>query len=309
LEGGNVPTGVKDIHLTSDSSRDLLRKMKESGGFTARKLGESVDILREMLEDKDSLNFISFPADIIATGTRGVVRDMIKGKMFDVIVTTCGTLDHDIARSFAKYYQGSFDADDSLLRKKGVHRLGNVFIPQDNYGTLIERKMAAWLDSISSSGHAEISTMELCNEIGRRLAADSILYWAAKNKIPVVVPGITDGAVGYQIWQYSQNHKFKLNLLKDEQMLSDLVFESKKSGALILGGGISKHHVIWWNAFKGGLDYAVYITTAQEFDGSLSGARMKEAISWGKLKSSARHVTIDGDVTVLLPLLYSSLLT
>ena len=122
----------------------------------------------------------------------------------------------------------------------------------------------------------------------------------------MVVPGITDGAVGYQLWQYSQNHKFKLNLLKDEQMLSDLVFESKRSGALILGGGISKHHVIWWNAFKGGLDYAVYMTTAQEFDGSLSGARMKEAISWGKLKSNAKHVTVDGDVTILLPLLYSS---
>jgi deoxyhypusine synthase len=306
---GNMPTEVKDIHLTSDSSKDLLRQMKESGGFTARKLGQSVDILKEMLEDKNSLNFMSFPADIIATGTRGVVRDMVREKLFDVIITTCGTLDHDIARSFARYYQGSFDADDNLLKKKGVHRLGNVFIPRDNYGALIERKMATWLDSIASKGHDEISTSELCNEIGRRLGEDSILYWATKNKVPVVVPGITDGAVGYQIWQYSQNHKFKLNLLKDEQMLSDLVFESKKSGALILGGGISKHHVIWWNAFKGGLDYAVYITTAQEFDGSLSGARMKEAISWGKLKSSAKHVTIDGDVTVLLPLLYSSLVS
>jgi deoxyhypusine synthase len=304
-----MPAVVKDIHLTSDSSKDLLRKMKESGGFTARKLGQSVDILKEMLSDKDSLNFISFPADIIATGTRGVIRDMVRGKLFDVIVTTCGTLDHDIARNFARYYQGSFDADDNLLRKKGIHRLGNVFIPQDNYGALIERKMTAWLDSISSRGHDEVSTSELCAEIGRELGEDSILYWAAKNKIPVAVPGITDGAVGYQIWQYSQNHRFKLNLLRDEQMLSDLVFDSKKSGALILGGGISKHHVIWWNAFKGGLDYAVYITTAQEFDGSLSGARMKEAISWGKLKSSAKHVTIDGDVTVLLPLLYSALIS
>lgn len=301
-----MPAGVKDIHVTSDSSKDLLRKMKESGGFTAKKLGQSVDILREMLEDRDSLNFISFPADIIATGTRGVIRDMIREKWFDVVITTCGTLDHDIARSFAKYYHGSFDADDNALRKKRIHRLGNVFIPQENYGALIEKKMTGWLGSLTSRGHEEVSTSELCGEIGRRLGDDSILYWAAKNKIPVVVPGITDGAVGYQLWQYSQNHKFKLNLLKDEQMLSDLVFESKRSGALILGGGISKHHVIWWNAFKGGLDYAVYMTTAQEFDGSLSGARMKEAISWGKLKSNAKHVTVDGDVTILLPLLYSS---
>jgi deoxyhypusine synthase len=304
-----MPVSVKDIHITSDSSKELLRKMRDSGGFTAKKLGQSVDILREMLGDGDSLNFLSFPADIVATGTRGVIRDMVKEKWFDVLITTCGTLDHDIARSFAKYYEGSFDADDSLLRKKGVHRLGNIFIPQANYGTIIEKKMGTWLDEISSKGQTEISTSDLCLEVGERLGQDSILYWASRNKVPVVVPGITDGAVGYQIWQYSQNHRFKINILKDEQTLSDMIFDSKKSGALILGGGISKHHVIWWNAFKGGLDYAVYITTAQEFDGSLSGARMKEAISWGKLKTSAKHVTIDGDVTVLLPLLYSSLVT
>lgn len=282
--------------------------MRSSGGFTAKKLGQSTEIIAKMIADKSSLNFLSFPADLVATGTRGVIRDIVKKGWFDILITTCGTLDHDIARSFGHYYEGSFDADDAMLRRKGMHRLGNVFIPQENYGALIERKMIDWLDAIASEGKNELSSSELCMEIGKRLGPDSILYWASRNKIPVVVPGITDGAVGYQIWQYSQNHKFKVNVLKDEQMLSDLVLESKRSGALILGGGISKHHVIWWNAFKGGLDYAVYITTAQEFDGSLSGARMKEAISWGKLKSTAKHVTIDGDATVLLPLLYSSLI-
>ncbi|MDG6981088.1 MAG: deoxyhypusine synthase family protein, partial [Nitrososphaerota archaeon] len=113
---------------------------------------------------------------------------------------------------------------------------------------------------------------------------------------------------GSQLWSfYERNRDFKINLLQDEHELSDIIFDAKKTGALMLGGGISKHHVIWWNAFKGGLDYAVYITTAQEFDGSLSGARMKEAISWGKVKPGAKQVTVDGDATVLLPLLYSSL--
>lgn len=280
--------------------------MDASGGFTATKLGLAAEIMKEMLSDERSLNFLSFPADIVATGTRGIIRDMLKKKMFDVVVTTCGTLDHDIARSFADYYQGSFDADDADLRARGVHRLGNVFIPQANYGALIERKMTSWLESLSSEGRTEMSSAELCSEIGKRLGSESILYWAWRNKIPVFVPGITDGAVGYQVWQYSQAHRFKLDVLKDEQAIADLVFEAKRSGALILGGGISKHHVIWWNAFKEGLDYAIYITTAQEFDGSLSGARMKEAISWGKLKKDAKHVTVDGDITILLPLLYSS---
>ena len=304
---GNL--AVRDFDIKNDSTKDLVRQMKVSGGFTATKLGTAAEILKKMLDDEESLNFLSFPADIIATGTRGVIKEMIRKKWFDVVVTTCGTIDHDIARSFAKYYHGTFDADDVVLRNRGLHRLGNVFVPQKNYGELIEKKMTSWLESLSSAGRNEMSTSELCEEIGKRLPPDSILYWAQKRNIPVVVPGITDGAVGYQIWQYSQNHKFKIDVLKDEQKLSDMVFEAKRSGALIIGGGISKHHVIWWNAFKEGLDYAVYITTAQEFDGSLSGARMKEAISWGKLKARAPHVTVDGDATVLLPLIYASLIS
>jgi len=134
------------------------------------------------------------------------------------------------------------------------------------------------------------------------------MYWAWKNKIPMIVPGITDGAVGYQIWQFSQDHDFKINVLRDEQFLSDLIWNAKKSGALIIGGGISKHHTIWWNQFKNGLDYAVYITTAVEFDGSLSGARTREAISWGKINEKAKHVTIEGDATVYLPMVYAALL-
>ena len=296
------------MRITTGSARDLVRQMKASGGFTAKKLGESVEILRSMIDDRECLNFLSFPADIVATGTRGVIRDMVRQKWFDAIVTTCGTLDHDIARSFGRYEHGSFDADDVRLMKRGVHRLGNVFVPRKNYGELIERKMTRWLEELTSAGKTDLSTSELCREIGSRLGRDSILHWAWKNRVPVFVPGITDGAVGYQLWQYSQNHAFKVDVLKDEQILSDLVFEAKRSGALILGGGISKHHVIWWNAFKDGLDYAVYLTTAQEYDGSLSGARMKEAISWGKLKPTAPQVTVEGDATVLLPLVYAALL-
>jgi deoxyhypusine synthase len=76
----------------------------------------------------------------------------------------------------------------------------------------------------------------------------------------------------------------------------------------MLGGGISKHHTIWWNQFRGGLDAALYITTAVEWDGSLSGARTREAVSWGKVKPTARHTTVDGDVTVLFPLMVGAAL-
>ncbi|MGI0131337.1 MAG: deoxyhypusine synthase family protein, partial [Thermoplasmata archaeon] len=117
------------------------------------------------------------------------------------------------------------------------------------------------------------------------------------------------GAVGSQLWFFWQRHKeFRLDLFSDERALSDLVFEAKRAGALMVGGGISKHHTIWWNQFRGGLDAAVYVTTAVEWDGSLSGARTREAISWGKVKPRAGHVTIEGDATVVLPLLLGAAL-
>jgi len=301
---------VKDFEISKGASADnIIRQMLESGGFTAKNLALGVEILEAMLKEREILNFLSFPACVVATGTRGIVRDMVKRKWFHVLVTTCGTLDHDLARCYRDYYQGDFYMDDKELHRKGISRIGNVLVPNASYGEIIEEKMTEFLKSIYAEGKRELATYELCWEIGKRLNENSMLYWCWKNGIPVIVPGITDGAVGYQLWLFSQDHKdLKINVLKDEQLLNDMVWQAKKSGALIIGGGISKHHVLWWNLFKKGLDYAVYITTAVEYDGSLSGARPREAISWGKIREKAKTVTIETDATIALPIIYAALL-
>jgi len=302
---------VRDYKLQEGMTiDDLIEQMREAWGFTAGKIVAGIDILVEMILDKECLKFLSFPACIVATGARGVLIEIVKRRLVDVIVTTCGTLDHDLARSWRDYYHGSFDMDDVELHKMGINRLGNILIPNESYGLIIEEKMHELLTDLWNNGVREISTKDLCRAIGSKVCReDSILYWAAKNNIPVYVPGITDGAVGYQMWLFSQDHKIKIDVLKDEQELNDLIFSAKRTGALIIGGGISKHHVIWWNQFRGGLDYAVYITTAVEWDGSLSGARVREAISWGKVKETAKHVTIEGDATVILPLMIAALIS
>jgi deoxyhypusine synthase len=301
---------VKDFNLHENMPvKELVEQMRGSWGFTSEKIVIGIDIVKKMAADKQCLKFLSFPACIVATGTRGVLKEMVKRRFVDVVVTTCGTLDHDLARCWKDYYQGSFDLDDAELHKKNINRLGNVLVPDESYGIIIEEKMQELLSALWDEGVREVSSRELCWHIGRRLCNESsILYWAAKNEVPVYIPGITDGAVGYQLWLFSQDHKLGINLLKDEQELNDLIFNSKKTGALVVGGGISKHHVIWWNQFKGGLDYAVYLTTAVEWDGSLSGAKDKEAISWGKVKETAKRVTIEGDATVILPLMIASII-
>lgn len=299
---------VKDMKVPKDVD-DLVRQMYESGGFTAKKLGEGVDILEKMVKEKARI-FLSFPACIISTGVRGVIKDLVKNRIADVVITTCGTIDHDIARSWKNYYHGSFQMDDLELKKKGINRLGNIIFPNENHGIIIEEKVQKFLEDMWKEGKREMSSKELVWEFGKRMKnEDSIMYWAARNRIPMFIPAITDGAFGSQIWMFSQDHDFRVDVLKDEKDLADIVYDSKKTGGLIIGGGISKHHTIWWNQFRGGLDYVVYITTAPEWNGSLSGARPREAITWGKIKEKAKHVTIEGDATVILPVMMASLMS
>ncbi|QLH09635.1 deoxyhypusine synthase [Candidatus Nitrosotenuis sp. DW1] len=302
---------VKDISIKNgDDIQSIFEQLSTSGGFESRNLAEGLEILSTMINDKDCLKFLSFVAAITSTGLRGIIADMLKKKMFDVVITTCGALDHDIARYFSNYLEGSFTLDDSKLLEKNIHRLGNVLVPMESYGPIIEEKMQMFLEAAYKSGKKEMSTADITRMIGENLGEGSFLYWAYKNNIPVIVPGIVDGAVGSQIWMFTQKHSdFKLNVVADSEILSSLIFKAKKSGSLMLGGGISKHHTLWWNQYRDGLDYAVYITTAQEFDGSLSGALVREAISWGKVTQSAKQTTIHAEITTILPFLYSALLS
>lgn len=300
---------VKDIRLRSHMSVDeLVRQWKESGGFTGRKVADAVDIVERMMR-RDCVRFLSFPACLMATGARGVLVELVRRRMVDVVITTCGTLDHDLARVWKDYYHGDFNMDDALLHQKGVNRLGNVLVPNESYGIVLERKLIPMFERILQ-GRNSISTREIIDEVGARIDDEgSLLHWCHRNKVPMYVPGITDGSFGSQLWMHWQTHRgLRMDLFGDEQELSDLTFDAKETGAIIIGGGISKHHTIWWNQFRGGLDYAVYLTTAPEYDGSLSGAQVREAVSWGKVKEDADQITVEGDATITLPVIVASVI-
>ena len=302
---------VKDIKIDSNTSIEkIFEELSQSGGFESVNLSKGLEILSTMISDDECLKFVSFVGAVISTGLRGIIKDLIKNKWFDVAITTCGALDHDIAKHFSHYKEGAFTMDDMELANQNIHRLGNVLVPMESYGPLIEEKMQEFLEEEYQSGVKEMSTTQICKMIGKHLGEDSFLYWAYKNNIDVVVPGIMDGAVGSQIWMFTQkHHDFKLNLIEDANLLSGLIFKAKKSGAFMIGGGISKHHTLWWNQYREGLDYAFYITTAQEFDGSLSGALVEEAISWGKVTQKAKQTTLHAEVTTILPFIYAALLS
>jgi len=317
----DVPVEDYDFSRVSDV-RTLIDQMGRAGGFTASKLSRARDILSKAISKSDSdgnLNWLSFPACLCATGTRGFFVEALKRRAYNVVVTTCGTLDHDIARAFRDYFHGDFSLDDIALGREGLNRLGNVVIPNECYGEILEKVLLPWLSEIEDKRKAKDSTnpwrgfgsVELCWAIGDRIEDESsLLYWAAKNRIPMVIPGITDGSIGSQLFMHRQRSPdFMVDVLADEQILSDLIWTASESHGLMIGGGISKHHVIWWNQFRedSGMDSAVSITTAPEYDGSLSGARLKEAISWGKIRPEAEQIVVEGEASLILPLLGSDL--
>jgi len=320
---------VKDYDFSSlTDTSSLIDQMAKAGGFTATKLASARDILRQIKSEIDEVdadpskvtNWLSFPACLCATGTRGFFVEAIKRKIFNVVSTTCGTLDHDIARAYKHYYHGDFELDDIELGEHELMRLGNVIVPNSSYGEIIEKVVLPALEEIRNDRIKEtgkegadawlgFGSIHLVWELGKRIGTpDSLIYWAYKNKIPVCIPGITDGSIGAQLFMFRQKYRdFHIDTLADEQVMSDLTWDVEKSNALMIGGGISKHHVIWWNQYRGGLDSAIYITTAPEHDGSLSGARLREAISWGKMRPEAPNVCVEGDASVILPLIGADL--
>ncbi len=317
----DVPVEDYDFSKITDVG-SLIDQMGRAGGFTATKLARARDILQHATSrvgEEGVLNWLSFPACLCATGTRGFFVEALRRNSFNVVVTTCGTLDHDIARTFREYFHGDFDLDDIALGEQGLNRLGNVVVPNECYGEILERVVLPWLSEIEEERTSEdgenpwvgFGSVELCWAMGDRIEDEnSLLHWVAKHRIPMVVPGLTDGSIGSQLFMHRQRSpNFMVDVLADEQVLSDLIWTADESHGLMVGGGISKHHVIWWNQFReqSGMDSAVSITTAPEYDGSLSGARLKEAISWGKIRPEAPQIVLEGEASLILPILGSDL--
>ena len=296
---------VKNYDIRGDMTLNELTGQMSNAGFQATNIGRAIQTIKAMKEEKEITIIFSFTANMMATGLRSLFAKMVKEKFVDVIITTGGSIDHDIILSYDKYGLGDFSMNDVELHKKGINRLGNALVPTDRY-VLLEEKIKPIFEEVYKK-NKKTNPSDLIHEIGKTLKDDnSVLKWASKNDIPVFCPGITDSSIGLQMFFYKQDHPdFVVDVTGDMKKLANIVLLSNKTGGIILGGGISKHHAIGVNVVRGGLDYAVYVTTAEQWDGSLSGARTNEAVSWGKIQGKARHVTVNGDATIVFPLIMS----
>jgi len=287
----------------------LVSEMNACGVLGAGKGGKAAELAKEMFGDSDYTVFLTLAGPLVPGGLRQIIRDLIEQEYVNVVVTTGANMVHDMVESLGHHHWiGTFLAEDEELKTKDIGRIGDIYIEQNAFKGL-EKWMYKTLESIPEEKRERISTTELLFEIGKRLPdPESILATAAKKGVPIISPGLVDSIAGFHMWMFGQDKKLRIDPLLDTHKLVDIVYEAKKAGIIILGGGWPKHFALFANTFREGVDRAIQITMDRPEPGGLSGATLKEAISWGKVKPEGKEVTVICDVTIAFPLIIASAL-
>ena len=283
---------------------DLARQMEAVRALGPGRFGRAATILAEMFSDDDYSNFISLAGPVIPGGLRTLIVDLVDQRLIDGIVTTGANVTHDMLEALGhRHLAGSETLDDAKLRRLGLSRIYDILVEQKAIEHL-EKTTYQMLSRIPQSERQNIATYELLWEFGKQLRdKHSLLHTAQKRSVPIFCPGIFDSMLGLNLWTFSRLNSLMINPFKDFSKLVDMTYETKKVGAVILGGGMPKHHVLIANSYRGGVDAAIQITLDRPEGGGASGAPLEEAISWGKIKNEKRVTTIVGDAIVIFPLL------
>ena len=308
---------IKGYDFNKGVNYSELIKSFSGMGFQASHLSRAIDIVNKMISDKAFI-FLGYTSNLVSSGLRDVFRYLVEHKKVNVIVTTAGGIEEDIIKCLGNFILGDFNVDGRELRKRGINRIGNVYAPNNRYvefEEFIQPLLQEIYEEQRKTGKV-ICGSELIWKLGERINnKESICYWAWKNKIRIYCPALTDGALGDNIYFFAlnkdfgkifkqkDNSDFKIDIVKDIKELNNTTIGLKKSGVIILGTGVVKHSILNANMLRNGCEYAVYINTSQEYDGSDAGALPDEAISWGKILPLAESVKVFGDATILFPLI------
>ena len=283
--------------------------MRECGVLGAGKIGKAAELATEMFGDPDYTVFLTLAGPLVPGGLRRIICDLIDQEYVKVVVTTGANMVHDMVEALGyKHLVGTFLAEDKELKAKDIGRIGDIYIEQKAFRGL-EKWMFKILENIPEEKREHMSTAELLFELGKQIQdPESILATAARKDVPIISPGFVDAIAGFHLWVFGQDKKMGIDPLLDVKKLMDKVYEAKKAGVIILGGGWPKHFALFANTFREGVDCAIQITMDRPEPGGLSGAPLEEAVSWGKIKPEGKAVTVICDATIAFPLIVAAAL-
>lgn len=300
---------VKGVRISDNMSVDSLVKGLRDCAFGAGRLAKAVDIYEEMLKEEVT-KFIGIAGALVPAGMRNIIADMIKERYVDVVVTTGANIVHDIIEALGDHHYkiNATNVDDvTLLRKHEMDRIYDVVIYEEAF-----TRLEHFLHTIFKKSNRKIRNIkEFLRMIGENIQdRNSILKSAVDSDVPVFCPAIADSMIGLHTWIYKQTNTLNVDTFEDIKDIIDVCHEARRTGAIILGGGVPKNFIFQTTLLapmpKQGFDYVVQITTETPENGSLSGATLEEAKSWGKVGEKAKTVTVHCDATIALPVIIAA---
>ncbi|CAK42765.1 hypothetical protein CBS63078_3996 [Aspergillus niger] len=308
---------------------EMVDNMKYTG-FQGSAVAEAARIINEMQayrhpeSGEKTTIFLGYTSNLISSGLRDTIRYLVRNRHVSAIVTTAGGVEEDLIKCLAPTYMGSFTAPGAGLRAKGLNRIGNLIVPNSNYcafedwlipilDKMLEEQEAAKKKALETGDEEDElhwTPSKIIERLGREINhEDSVLYWAARNNIPIFCPALTDGSLGDMLYFHtyrSSPQRLRVDIVDDVRRINTMAVRAARAGMIILGGGVIKHHIANACLMRNGAEHAVYINTGQEFDGSDAGARPDEAVSWGKIKADAKAVKVYAEATVVFPLIVAA---
>lgn len=274
-------------------------------GFGARKLSMATDIWERMIRDKDCFKMMSVSGAMVPGGMKECLIEIVRSGWVDVLVTTGANLTHDLAEACGTpHLLGTEKADDSKLRVEGINRIYDVYMPNNAYEG-IEDFLQPILNDLSGKRY---SIRQLLLEIGKKTKGDSLIRACYENKVELYCPALADSGIGLQLWYFLHNNDINVDAFLDLKDIVSRAWDAKRTGAAIIGGGVPKNFILQTlQATDKEHTYAFQVMADRPEYGGLSGAPLREGVSWGKIDPKSNTADLVCDATIAVPLMVSAL--
>ena len=288
-----------------------------SSGFNGRQLGDAAKLYAKMIKE-DATICLTVAGAMTPVGFGGIIKTLIERGFVDWIVTTGANVYHEDHFAWGlPIKQGSFNVDDMKLFENEIVRIRDVYIKF--YETLEAEDQVIQKMFGKDFPDESFTTAEFCNLMGKiskekaKYPEKSFVATAYEYDVPVYISTIKDSSLALNLAVHRlAGKKYNLDFVREILEQAAIVYDSKKSGILELGGGVPKNtaqqtgplldQILRRN--DGGQDYIIQITDARPDTGGLSGATLQEGKSWGKVQHAHEGmVTVYADATIAFPIL------
>lgn len=313
FHGKDIPHIKLDPKMTIEELVEVFAR----SGFNGRQLGEAAKLYAKMIRENATI-CLTVSGALTPVGFGGIIKTLIERGFIDWIITTGANVYHEDHFAWGlPIKQGHFDVDDMKLYKNEIVRIRDIYIKF--YETLEAEDQVIQKMFGKDFPDEPFTTAEFCHLMGKiskeksKHPEKSFITAAYDYDVPVYISTIKDSSLALNLAVQRLHGKiYNLDFVREIIEQAAILFNSKKSGILELGGGVPKNtaqqtgplldQILRRN--DGGQDYIIQITDARPDTGGLSGATLQEGKSWGKVQDAHEGiVTVYADATIAFPIL------